>query len=292
MSQPAYRFRACGFEIESHLAISHLLPGDPAGAADLLIRTADTTPPFPVKVASSQWRLGQDRVHLFGLGEEEALCIAGRELVLTGVPDRLDQTCTILGRALAVIGLQRRLAVLHAVVVERDGRALAVAGRSGAGKSTLARTLIAQGFRLLADDIAVCKVNDAGVVANPLFPSTRRLAKPGTDRDWQAIPGTQKQVSTSVPFCPQPRRIERLFVVEVRESEGMHIVDLDAADAVGMLEAHCYRKGLARALLGFDGLREQMTQAAGVLPVTRVVRPHCCDPADLALRLLARMQQP
>ena len=43
---------------------------------------------------------------------------------------------------------------LEAVVVERDGRALALTGAPGSGKSTIAAHLLARGWKLVTDDIA------------------------------------------------------------------------------------------------------------------------------------------
>ena len=50
---------------------------------------------------------------------------------------------------------QRRYLLLHASVVERDGRALVMTGISGAGKSTLAALLSRRGWRLMGDEFAL-----------------------------------------------------------------------------------------------------------------------------------------
>lgn len=49
----------------------------------------------------------------------------------------------------------RRFLLLHASVVERDGRAVIMTGESGAGKSTLATLLAAHGWRFMGDEFAL-----------------------------------------------------------------------------------------------------------------------------------------
>lgn len=51
---------------------------------------------------------------------------------------------------------------LHAAVVERDGRALALVGYSGVGKSSLAAAAVRAGYRYLADELAL--IDDACIV--------------------------------------------------------------------------------------------------------------------------------
>ena len=52
------------------------------------------------------------------------------------------------------LGARRHL-LLHASVVERDGRAVVMTGQSGAGKSTLATLLAARGWRFMGDEFAL-----------------------------------------------------------------------------------------------------------------------------------------
>ena len=49
----------------------------------------------------------------------------------------------------------RRHLLLHAAVVERDGRALILTGESGAGKSTLSALLAARDWRFMGDEFAL-----------------------------------------------------------------------------------------------------------------------------------------
>jgi HprK-related kinase A len=71
---------------------------------------------------------------------------------------------------------QRRYLLLHASVVERDGRALLMTGESGAGKSTLAALLAARGWRLMGDEFALLDPASGLVHAFPRLISLKNAA--------------------------------------------------------------------------------------------------------------------
>ena len=57
--------------------------------------------------------------------------------------------------------------VVHAGVVERQGRALIMPAATGSGKSTLCAALIWRGWRLLSDEMAAFRLEDGGLLPNP-----------------------------------------------------------------------------------------------------------------------------
>ncbi len=71
---------------------------------------------------------------------------------------------------------QRRYLLLHASVVERDGRALLMSGESGAGKSTLAALLSTRGWRLMGDEFALIDPATGLVHAFPRLISLKNAA--------------------------------------------------------------------------------------------------------------------
>ncbi|OYY63561.1 HprK-related kinase A [Sphingomonas sp. 28-62-11] len=71
---------------------------------------------------------------------------------------------------------QRRYLLLHASVVERNGRALLMTGESGAGKSTLAALLAAHGWRLMGDEFALVDPVTGLVHAFPRLISLKNAA--------------------------------------------------------------------------------------------------------------------
>ena len=76
---------------------------------------------------------------------------------------------------------QRRYLLLHASVVERDGRALLMTGVSGAGKSTLAAMLMARGWRLMGDEFALLDPETGRIHAFPRLVSLKNESVPAVE---------------------------------------------------------------------------------------------------------------
>lgn len=66
-----------------------------------------------------------------------------------------------------VTGLCHQFLVLHAAVLERDGRALVMPAPSGSGKSTLCAALVFSGWRLLSDELALIDLHTNCLVPMP-----------------------------------------------------------------------------------------------------------------------------
>jgi energy-coupling factor transporter ATP-binding protein EcfA2 len=77
----------------------------------------------------------------------------------------------ILGFAMAMLYLQQGEMAIHCAAVSKEGEAILIAGESGSGKSTVTDTLLSIGYHLMADDMAVVRINQSGrAVVVPGFP--------------------------------------------------------------------------------------------------------------------------
>jgi HprK-related kinase A len=108
----------------------------------------DGVPDFTVRLfAARPWR----RV------VRPAVMIGGDYILPEAAPLPLAQglLAAEMGMNLQMALGQRHFLLLHAAVVERDGKALVLPGVSGAGKSTLAALLSLRGWRLMGDEFAL-----------------------------------------------------------------------------------------------------------------------------------------
>jgi len=81
------------------------------------------------------------------------------------------------------LGYRRHL-LLHASVVERDGRAIVMTGESGAGKSTLATLLASRGWRFMGDEFALLDPETGLVHAFPRLISLKNAGIAAAAAAW------------------------------------------------------------------------------------------------------------
>jgi HprK-related kinase A len=60
-----------------------------------------------------------------------------------------------------------RYLIIHAAVVEKDGKAAILPAPPGSGKSTLCAALVCRGWRLLSDELALVSVDDGHIIPLP-----------------------------------------------------------------------------------------------------------------------------
>lgn len=289
-----YRYLAFGLDIASALQLPEL----PAGGrrADVEIRRATTLPPdwaAPAEISETQigpneWRLTYDDVGVLTVRD-------GRQIEvqpLHGVPARLLRMM-VLGPAMAAVLHQRGFLLIHASVVEIDGRAAAFLGASGDGKSTTAAAMHAAGHRLVADDVAAVRVGPNGVEVYAGIPQLKLWpdAANALGHDSARLPrlerGIEKRAQRLRSGFAQQKALPLARIYELAYGPNIDITPMHPHAALLSLAAHGY--GIQR-LAEASGAAEFRKRAVVVeqLGVHRLERPR--DLGALA-RVVARVER-
>jgi len=180
----AYGYELYGLRISSQIRLP-IAESEPAGPPDVELLVA-TVPDIERMCAGTA--LGPDgetwyrHARLPGGGmhlrwEGLFACIvegSGRKIWMASLGAASMESLHVyfLGHAIAVALAAMGEEPLHATVVARPGRCVALMGESGAGKSTLAAYLVSRGARLVTDDLLRTVIDGAGVSA---YPGPRRI---------------------------------------------------------------------------------------------------------------------
>jgi len=167
-----YSYKAYGLGIHSELPLFDL-PVQPKVERDVVIHIDDITvdPQKNVSAYPYEKVTPQEAVYsIEGVGRFRVL--AGREITVHPVPemDQWQAQRYLLGLALAFLLYQRGRLVLHASAISMDGFGVAFLGDSGAGKSSIAGAFLAQGHKLVVDDITSIEDNHSSAWLDPGFP--------------------------------------------------------------------------------------------------------------------------
>jgi hypothetical protein len=187
----ARRYRLFGLTLETPLALPCPIVTR-RGEPDVMLTRASETRfaralhDFPLP-ASTTWflsrRLTDDTTYLQWRNLYEFIVSAdGRQIwyhrFAGGTPESFSTQ--LLGQVLSFSLLAFGREPLHATVVARGSRAVALCGDCGDGKSTLAASLLGRGCRLVTDDVMVTEPHGNGWVVHPgvprikLFPAVAR----------------------------------------------------------------------------------------------------------------------
>ena len=163
---------------------------------------------------------------------------------------------------------------LHGAIVERQGKGLVLLGTSGAGKSTLCAALVADGWRLLSDELTL--IDPATLQISPLArPISLKNESVGLVRElWpEATFGLESNGSrkgTIVHIRPPAESVERiqetvlpsrvLFIDYQPDATRTELTELAPANAHMRMARHSFNYGVLGEL-GFETLWKVATSA-------------------------------
>ncbi|MDD6882004.1 MAG: hypothetical protein PUE18_10590, partial [Firmicutes bacterium] len=129
--------------------------------ADIRIKKGDIPDEIYSKEQNIGYRFGEKSSWLVNrvcyLYVENGDCIIYK--AKEGVSVNRLRNC-IMGLGMSMLGLQRGIIAMHCSVVASDSGAILISGESGTGKSTLTNTLLENGCKFMADDMAYVETKD------------------------------------------------------------------------------------------------------------------------------------
>ncbi len=190
----------------------------------------------------------------------------------------------LLGHALSFALVKQGYEPLHATSVVIDGDAIAFLGSSGFGKSSLAAAFLADGHRLLTDDMLLLRRNDGGYEGQPgpgrikLFPKIARRFLAGAA---SAVPMNNETEKLVLPLSADHRHsgsapLRALYVLspprEVRRKQPIQLTSLTTKETFIEL----VRGTFNFLITGSERLERQYTeslQVASRVPARRISYP-------------------
>lgn len=215
---------------------------------------------FLIRPGVPHTRLFRDSAHwILDATEAARFRYQGDTIHLTTVPGGNSPVPYLLGRVFAVWLELQGVPVLHGSCFASEGGAIGLLADSGTGKTTLAAALVANGQRLLTDDLVplLFEGNQAiihpGIPMSRLWPDTLAALVPERARATRIHPASEKCMLVDedhgpARFASEPAPLRRLFILERGHVPEVRITRLSPAAAVMALIRFSYRPELSQVL--------------------------------------------
>ena len=188
-----------------------------------------------------------------------------------------DIASFILGWCIAFLFQQKEMLAIHCSALAMYNQAVFIAGGSGAGKSTLALSLLKEGFRYLADDIAMVDLHN-DLMIQPAFPQQKicRNVAENMESDSLFYINERKDKFAFInndDFCTEPHKLTTIFMLD--RYDGKELI-FEKTTGIAKWNGVVKNLFLLDAYLSLDfprGERERCLELAGKVDMYTVRRP-------------------
>lgn len=188
-----------------------------------------------------------------------------------------DIASFILGWCIAFLFQQKEMLAIHCSALAMYNQAVFIAGGSGAGKSTLALSLLKEGFRYLADDIAMVDLHNE-LMIQPAFPQQKicRNVAENMESDSLFYINERKDkfaFTNNDDFCTEPHKLTTIFMLD--RYDGKELI-FEKTTGIAKWNGVVKNLFLLDAYLSLDfprGERERCLELAGKVDMYTVRRP-------------------
>lgn len=278
-----FSYYCWGLNIISELECPELLGG--TGSADVSVVMSSTPESLPdAEFRGVRYEMTQNKFLLRVDNVARYHVTNGDRIVVEPFPDAEPQAVRLflLGSAFGALLQQRDLVPIHASVMEMGGRAVMFCGPSAMGKSTLAMTLYNRGYRMLADDVCVIKLDEAGFpLVIPGYPQFKLWADalnvlnagaPATPTN--ARPGLEKyMLDARARFCSTVLPLKTIYFIGRTNSSSFELKPIRGKDKFIALFNNTYRIQFLEKLIDKSFHHRLCTAIAKSVNMVRLIRP-------------------
>jgi hypothetical protein len=260
-----------------------LIPAPDGAVPDVTVVEGPVPRSLPAPVMKERTWQAAPGLFLFrgGLRAGRFLVEGGGRIILERNPAAEDELlCALLiSSVLAALLRQRGLLVLHANVAVTPRGAIAIAGESGSGKSTTQAALLTCGYRMLADDVTVLRLElDGTVTALPGIPKMNLCedAAIKLGHDVANLPRNPLMgIKVLVPVAPGDITtvavpLKKIYLINRHSGEGLIITPLVGVEKFAALQECIYGPQFPEEM---PGLFPLVTAVAEQVDIIRLQRP-------------------
>ena len=279
-----YYYRLYGMKIESDLEFLQLVVCEDALPVDVWIEKTDYSKEMDNELEGRLFDFGREYSRLINRTCQLQV-FQGKKLTyaLTGEGWPQYLQTYILGWGFSMVALQRDLLPMHCSALADDDGAILIAGESGSGKSTITTHFLSNGYRLLADDMALVD----GEKVYPAFPYQKLCRNVALDEGYkleELIYIDEDKDKFLAPYRGEFKTCgERIkgFIL-LRVINGEEVVDTEVQ---GLGRFHIFASNLfVRHLIGKDKyephIGQKCLEMASKVPVYVIGRPDGLDTTE------------
>lgn len=190
----------------------------------------------------------------------------------------------VYGAVCLTLAYQRGDFPLHGTTVSKGARTLTFVGDNGAGKSTLALDFMAQGWRLVSDDLTILRSTNNRVLVAP-GPARIKLAEPSDELgqrlgvDTTGLKRNERgKLELALPPAPLPSTLSLHQIIVVSQptvEDGDQLPSLrqlSSIEALHEITEHVHGPRYARRVIGWPELLGRASKLLAHLRVYRLER--------------------
>lgn len=203
----------------------------------------------------------------------------------------------LLGWGMAIICYQKEKLAIHCSCVAGDSGAVLISGTSGSGKSSITSYLLNEGYKLVADDMAVVTVEENGVAyafsAFPYQKLCRDVAMESGIKEEEMIYIDENKDKFLVPykgdFVRKPVPIKAMIILGFSEEDKVISGEIQGVDKIYACVNALFLKGLLRKKAYYPENISSCLKLASCIPIYFVSRPLDVDTKEEVINTILKL---